>query len=280
MPHSRDQSLIPEAIEADSAVISFETGVITLTRRPLPSEEPVGIVYGGVPFAVMMVTPSHLEDFAYGFSLTEGVIEHPHDIRGIRIEQTESGLQCFIDLTPDRLRAHFARRRAFSGRTGCGLCGVDDLASLPHAKTPEGEVPRVAVAAIQRAVAGMEEQQSLNDRTGAVHAAAWAGLDGQIVAVREDVGRHNALDKLIGSLLLIDTEPRQGFAIVTSRSSFELVEKVAAFGARTLVAISAPTARALQRARELDITLVGIARHDSMSVFHGIGHFLQKEAVP
>jgi FdhD protein len=228
----------------------------------------------------MMVTPSHLEEFAYGFSLTEGVIESRHSIRSICIEQTENGLQCSIDLTPDRLHAHFARRRAFSGRTGCGLCGIDDLAFLPHAKAPQGEAPRLAVAAIQRAVAEMEEQQPLNDRTRAVHAAAWADLDGKLVAVREDVGRHNALDKLIGFLLLRDTDPRQGFAVVTSRCSFELVEKVAAFGARTLVAISAPTARALQRARELDITLVGIARHDSMTVFHGLGHLLQQEAAP
>jgi FdhD protein len=277
MLRNRDQSFAPEAMEVDASVISFDTGTITATRRALPSEEPVGIVYGGVPFAVMMMTPSYLEDFAYGFSLTEGVIESRHDIRGIRIEQAEDGLRCFINLTPDRLHAHFARTRVLSGRTGCGLCGIDDLASLPHAKQPEGAAPSVTVTAIQRAVAEME--QPLNDRTRAVHAAAWAGLDGRIVAVREDVGRHNALDKLIGFLLLTDAEPRQGFAIVTSRCSFELVEKIAAFGARTLVAISAPTARALQRARELDITLAGIARHDSMTVFNGVEHLLQEEAV-
>jgi FdhD protein len=277
MLRNRDQSFAPEAMEVDASVISFDTGTITATRRALPSEEPVGIVYGGVPFAVMMMTPSYLEDFAYGFSLTEGVIESRHDIRGIRIEQAEDGLRCFINLTPDRLHAHFARTRVLSGRTGCGLCGIDDLASLPHAKQPEGAAPSVTVTAIQRAVAEME--QPLNDRTRAVHAAAWAGLDGRIFAVREDVGRHNALDKLIGFLLLTDAEPRQGFAIVTSRCSFELVEKIAAFGARTLVAISAPTARALQRARELDITLAGIARHDSMIVFNGVEHLLQEEAV-
>jgi len=279
MPLSRQDAFPLEAMEAEGFVVSFGTGTITAVGRPLPSEEPVGIVYGGVPFAVMMVTPSCLNDFAYGFSLTEGIIEHRDEIRNVRIEQTENGLQCFIDLTPDRLHAHFARRRAFSGRTGCGLCGIDDLASLPHAKSPVGEAPRVEVAAIQRAVAEVEKRQPLNAQTRAVHAAAWAGLDGKIVAVREDVGRHNALDKLIGSLLLTDAEPRQGFAIVTSRCSFELVEKVAAFGARTLVAISAPTARALQRARELDITLAGIARSDSMTVFHGIGHLVQQDAV-
>src|SRR5688572_18214416 len=112
MPHNRSPNVTPEAVETGASVISFATGAITATRRPLPSEEPVGILYGGVPFAVMMVTPSHLEEFAYGFSLTEGVIESRHSIRSICIEQTENGLQCSIDLTPDRLHAHFARRRA------------------------------------------------------------------------------------------------------------------------------------------------------------------------
>lgn len=278
MPPSRNHAH-PEAIEAEASIVSFETGAVTGTTRALPEEEPVGILYGGVPFAVMMVTPSHLEDFAYGFSLTEGVIVDRRDIRGIRVEQAETGLQCSIDLVPDRLHHHLARRRALSGRTGCGLCGIDDLASLPYARAPEGEAPRVTVGAIRRALAQMEHWQPLNDRTRAVHAAAWARIDGEVVAVREDVGRHNALDKLIGSLIRTDADPKQGFAIVTSRCSFELVEKIAAFGARTLVAVSAPTARALARARELDITLAGIARRDSMTVFHGLERLLQQESV-
>lgn len=278
MPPSRNHAH-PEAIEAEASIVSFETGAVTGTTRALPEEEPVGILYGGVPFAVMMVTPSHLEDFAYGFSLTEGVIVDRRDIRGIRVEQAETGLQCSIDLVPDRLHHHLARRRALSGRTGCGLCGIDDLASLPYARAPEGEAPRVTVGAIRRALAQMEHGQPLNDRTRAVHAAAWARIDGEVVAVREDVGRHNALDKLIGSLIRTDADPKQGFAIVTSRCSFELVEKIAAFGARTLVAVSAPTARALARARELDITLAGIARRDSMTVFHGLERLLQQESV-
>jgi FdhD protein len=266
-------------MEAKATVISFETGAVTVTDRLLPSEEPVGLVYGGLPFAVMMATPSHLEDFAYGFSLTEGIIKDRRDIRGVRIEQVENGLQCSIDLIPDRLHQHLARRRALSGRTGCGLCGIDDFASLPHAKAPEGEAPHLTISAVQRALSAMEEEQPLNDRTRAVHAAAWAGLNGEIVAVREDVGRHNALDKLIGALLRVDTDPRRGFAVLTSRCSFELVEKIAVFGARSLVTVSAPTSRALERARDLDITLVGIARHDSMTVFHGLERLLQQESV-
>jgi FdhD protein len=264
-------------MEADASVVSFETGAVTAITRPLPSEEPVGIIYGGVPFAVMTVTPSCLEDFAYGFSLTEGVIEDRHDIRDIRIEQTENGLRCSVNLIPDRLHQHLARKRALSGRTGCGLCGIDDLASLPSAKPPKGEAPRISIGAIRRALAETEKQQPLNDCTRAVHAAAWANLEGKIVALREDVGRHNALDKLIGALLRRGEAPDQGFALVTSRCSFELVEKIAAFGARTLIGVSAPTSRALTRAQDLDITLAGIARRDSMTVFHGIERLLQQE---
>src|SRR4051794_17555478 len=138
---SRRNAPLPEATEAEASVISFETGVVTAKSRPLPSEEPVGLIYGGVPFAVMMVTPSCLEDFAYGFSLTEGVIADRHDIRDIRIERVENGLECSITVAPDRLHRHLARRRALSGRTGCGLCGIDDLASLHRAKIPTHEAP-------------------------------------------------------------------------------------------------------------------------------------------
>jgi FdhD protein len=280
MPPNRRHRSPQQATRAQAAVVSFDTGAMTVIDRLLPSEEPVGLVYGGVPFAVMMATPSDLEDFAYGFSLTEGIIKDRRDIRGVRVEQAENGLQCSIDLVPDRLHQHLARRRALSGRTGCGLCGMDDFASLPHAKAPEGEAPHLTIGAVQHALSTMEEEQPLNDRTRAVHAAAWAGLDGEIVAVREDVGRHNALDKLIGALLRVDADPRRGFAVLTSRCSFELVEKIAAFGARSLVTISAPTSRALERARDLDVTLVGIARRDSMTIFHGLERLLRQESVP
>jgi FdhD protein len=279
MPPSRSSGPLPDETEAGATIVSFGTEAASPARRALPAEEPVEIVYGGIPFAVMMVTPSCLEDFAFGFSLTEGVVERPQDIRQVRVEPVENGLRCAVELSPEKLHQHLARRRALSGRTGCGLCGIDDLASLPNARPPEGEAPPVAVAAIRRALAGMEENQPLNDRTRAVHAAAWATLDGGIVLVREDVGRHNALDKLIGALLRQEADPAGGFALLTSRCSFELVEKLAAFGGRTLVSVSAPTSRALRRARDLDITLVGIARRDSMTVFHGLDRILRQEPV-
>lgn len=265
----RDDPGGPTAVEAPITVIPFEEVGIIQETRAIPSEVPVNLVYGGVPFAVMMTTPSDLEDFAVGFSLTEGVIQHPEDIRGVRIEPDERGLRLVIDLVPNRLHEHLARRRALSGRTGCGLCGIDDLKALPQARQPDGSAPNVSLSAVRAALLGLDREQALNELTHAVHAAAWAALDGTIRCVREDVGRHNALDKLIGAISRTGTRPDSGFAIVTSRCSFELVEKVAAFGARTLVAISAPTSFALERARYLDITLIGIARRDSMVVFHG-----------
>ena len=156
-----------------------------------------------------------------------------------------------------------------TGRTSCGLCGVDDLAALPRAAGPSGEAPRVELRAIARALGALDAGQRLNAATRAVHGAAWATLAGEVLDVREDVGRHNALDKLIGACLRAGRDPASGFVVVTSRASFEMVEKAATFGCRTLVAISAPTALAIDRARALDVTLVGIARRDSVTVFHG-----------
>jgi FdhD protein len=217
----------------------------------------------------MMMTPGDLEDFGYGFSLTEGVIESAADIRAIALSEEPDGLKLTIDLAPGRMHAHLARKRAMSGRTGCGVCGIEDLKSLPRAQERGGEAPTVALAAIRRALGELDDRQSLNQITRAVHGAGWADQSGRLLAVREDVGRHNALDKLIGALLRQDIRPADGFFVITSRCSFEMVEKAGAFGARTLVAISAPTALALERARRLDITLAGIARRDTMTVFHG-----------
>lgn len=239
-------------------------------HRALAVEMPVNLVYGSVPYAVMMATPADLEDFAYGFSLTEGIVASAEEIRGAAVEPGEGGLRLLVDLAPGRLREHLARKRAISGRTGCGVCGIEDLAALPRAETrvSTGGV-RVRVEAIARALSDLGEAQALGRETRAVHAAAWAHRDGSLAAVREDVGRHNALDKLIGALIRAGTDPADGFLVITSRCSFEMVEKAAHFGASVLVAISAPTSLAIDRARLHDITLCAIARADSFTVFCG-----------
>jgi FdhD protein len=276
---NEDNPQILEAVDTPATVLRYGTEEPLQHIRSIPSEVPVNLVYGGIPFAVMMASPCDLNDFALGFSLTEGVIQAPDDIRGIRIETEEKGLRVTVDLTPGRLHDHLARRRVLSGRTGCGLCGIDDLNALPQARLRSGPAPSVSLTAIRAALAALDSEQVLNERTHAVHGAAWADMDGTLLCVREDVGRHNALDKLIGAQCRAGTKPDSGFVIVTSRCSFELVEKVAAFGARTLVAISAPTSLALERARLLDITLVAIARHDSVTVFHGLEHIHVQDAL-
>ncbi|PZR18019.1 MAG: formate dehydrogenase accessory sulfurtransferase FdhD [Azospirillum brasilense] len=239
------------------------------------AETPVALAYSSVPFAVMMATPADLEDFAYGFSVTEGIVATPAEIRGVTLREEDRGLALDITLEAAALRRHLAQRRArersLPGRTGCGLCGIEGLDALPAAAPPAAPAPVLEAGAIHAALGAMEAAQALNRETRAVHAAAWAGLDGGLRLLREDVGRHNAQDKLIGAALRRGESPAEGFLLITSRCSFEMVEKAAAFGARSLVAISAPTSLALERARALDMTLLAVARRDAVTVFHGAG---------
>jgi len=250
-------------------VVAYDDAVARADTRDLAVEMPVNLVYGSVPYAVMMTTPADLVDFAYGFSLTEGIVAEADEIRGVTVEDGEGGLRLLVDLAPGRLREHLARKRAISGRTGCGVCGIDDLAALPMAETKATASVVVGIAAVERALAALGDAQVLNRRTRAVHAAAWAGLDGSLVAVREDVGRHNGLDKLIGALMRDRIDPATGFVVITSRCSFEMVEKAASLGASIVVAISAPTSLAIDRARRHGITLCAIARSDTLTVFTG-----------
>ena len=252
-----------------SRVVALDGTIVGDDERVVAVEIPVQVSFADVPFAVMMLTPADLVDFAYGFSLTEGMIEAADEIRDVALDSVEEGLTLRIGLVGEKLHKHLARQRAMTGRTGCGVCGIDDLEALQRAKAIAGVAPTVSVASIGRALAALDSRQTLNIETRAVHAAAWAGVDGAILHIREDVGRHNALDKLIGALLREGTDPATGFVVITSRCSFEMVEKAATFGARTLVAISAPTSFAIARARALDVTLVAIARRDTVTVFYG-----------
>ncbi|WP_249681003.1 formate dehydrogenase accessory sulfurtransferase FdhD [Roseococcus pinisoli] len=265
----RQAKAIPTSREVTARRVPATGGPVQEVARLVAIEAPVGLVYGFQPYAVMMTTPADLEDFAIGFSLTEGIIRSPVDIRGLSVEEGADGMTVTIDLVPDRLHALLANRRLRNtvGRTGCGVCGVEELAALPLAERRGGQGEAIAPEAIHRALEALAGGQPLNAATRAVHAAAWAGSDGELRLLREDVGRHNALDKLIGALLRSGTDPAEGFIVITSRLSFEMVEKAAAFGAGTLVAISAPTSLALDRARRHGMTLVAIAREDGHMVF-------------
>ena len=231
-------------------------------------EVPVNLVYGTIPYAVMLASPADLEDFAVGFSLTEGIIRAADDVKSIAVHADDGGIVVDIALKPDPFRKHLARRRNLSGRTSGGLCGVEQAADLPHAGAPVAARP-VTAAAIRTALLALEGRQPLNAATRSVHAAAWCDASGLIVAIREDVGRHNALDKLIGAGLREGCSASDGFILVTSRASFEMVEKAAIFGAGTLVSISAPTSYAIGRAAALGLTLVSVARRDGAIVFTG-----------
>jgi FdhD protein len=235
--------------------------------RAIAIEAPVNILFGGIPFAVMMTTPTELEDFAIGFALTEGIIETVGDVRGVTVERAEQGFKVNVTLAGERLSAHLARGRAISGRTGCGLCGIEDLDHLPTLGVRVAVAEPIAPPAIKAALRALDQNQPLNAETRAVHGAAWCDRKGAIVALREDVGRHNALDKLIGALARSGASARDGFFVITSRCSFEMVVKAAVFGASTLVALSAPTSLAIERATACGVTLIAVARPDHAMIF-------------
>jgi FdhD protein len=177
------------------------------------------------------------------------------------------------------MQRHLARARNISGRTGCGVCGIDDLDAMPCARALTAPPFELSTRAMSRALSELVSLQALNEATGAVHAAAWCAPDGAVLAIREDVGRHNALDKLIGHLLKAGVDPGAGYFTITSRCSFEMLEKVAAFGARAVVAISAPTSLAVERALLHGVTLVAMARNDRALVFAGGDHVRVEAAI-
>lgn len=235
--------------------------------RAVPEETPVALVHDATTTAVMMATPADLADFGLGFSLTEGIVERPEEIRELEVVPAEGGVEVRMWLTPGRSEALSARRRRIAGPTGCGLCGVDSLAQAARPVPRVGQGLRMAASEIWTALAALPEAQILGAATRAVHAAGWWAPGVGYAAVREDVGRHNALDKLAGALVRTPAPP--GALILTSRISVEMVQKAAVMGAQALVAVSAPTTLAIETAKQAAMTLVGVARADSFEVFTG-----------
>jgi FdhD protein len=239
----------------------------TIQQDYIAEEVPVSLVYNSVPHVVMLVTPTNLEDFALGFSITEGIIEMPSELQSTHIYNRSSGIEVRLEIPEQRFRHLSDKGRNLTGRTGCGLCGASTLQqAIRHPRPVQGELTLPA-AELFSALAAINQHQKLNELTGAVHAAAWV-LPGQGVQyVREDVGRHNALDKLIGLLLRIGKNLASGFVIVTSRASYELVQKAASVGITLLAAMSAPTGLAIRLADETGLTLVGFARDNQHVVY-------------
>jgi FdhD protein len=266
-----------------------ERGVATPDDDRLAEEVPVAMHFDGEPFAVMMATPTDLEDFARGFALTEGRVGSVTEIERIDIQEVLEGITVNVR-TAKTCRSRFSgepgsphpspegfagiadeigshKERLLPGRSGCGICGSRELEDVVRRPDPVGMGPTIGVDAIERALESLRASQPINTFTGSVHAAAWALPDGALVCVREDVGRHNALDKLIGAMSTTQIDVNDGFVVITSRASYEMVTKAAVAGITIVVAISAPTALAVHLATDCGLTLIGFARPGRFNVY-------------
>ncbi len=226
----------------------------------LAEETPVALEFNGISHATMLATPRDLEDFALGFALTEGIVGAASDVRGIDLDARADGIVVQLEIaTACEVRLK-ERRRAMAGRTGCGLCGVETLPEVLRPVAPLPALPPLPLASLLSAMRALRARQPLHDLTGATHAAGWADAAGDVRIAREDVGRHNALDKLIGALARAGLPGPQGMAVVSSRASFEMVQKTASAGIGVLGAVSAPTALARRLAEQTGLTLAGFVR--------------------
>jgi FdhD protein len=230
-------------------------------------EIPVALEYNGVSHAVMLASPSDLEDFAFGFSLTEGIVDDISQIRDIDISGNAQGITVHMEIASSCFARLKDRRRSLAGRTGCGLCGTDSLAHAVRLPEPLGGDARFTALSVTRALAALRDKQLLLGITGATHAAAWCNAAGEIMLLREDVGRHNALDKLVGALRRGKFAAGEGFVVVTSRASYEMVHKTAVAGVTLLAAVSGVTGLAIDVARDAGVALLGFARGEDLSVY-------------
>jgi len=247
--------------------IASRAGHLEPGQRLIPEETAIAFTYNRCSHAVMMATPADLEDFAVGFSLTEGIVNEVGDISELVVVSGEFGVELRMWIPEARMQPYSARRRHLAGPTGCGLCGVESLNEASRSAPPIGDGLHLAQEEIADAMAALSPAQVLNRETRAVHAAAFWQPGKGLVAVREDVGRHNALDKLVGSLARHQIDGGSGVVLLTSRVSVEMVQKTAILGASILVAMSAPTALAVRVAEACGMTLVAIARGQDFEIF-------------
>jgi formate dehydrogenase accessory protein FdhD len=238
----------------------WSDGRLEQASDQVAEEQPVALIYQGMPHVVMLATPADLADLGVGFTLSEAVVGSASEIRGLQVLPAAAGMEVRIDIPGERLAALLQRQRNLSGRTGCGLCGTETIEQAIRHPAPVGAGGAVSSTELHAVLAALQARQPVNAQTGSVHAAAWA-LPGQgLQLVREDVGRHNALDKVLGALLRAGTDPASGYLVITSRASYEMVLKAATLGVTLLAAVSAPTALAVRLAVESGLTLIGFAR--------------------
>lgn len=246
---------------SDSDIIATER------QDTLAKEVPVALVYNDIAHTVMMCSPRDLEDFSMGFSLTEGIIDKPADIYGIDIEEVCNGMEARIELATRCFVALKDHRRTLTGRTGCGICGAEQIQQVYKNVAKLDRTLTFNICQFDTCLQQLYEAQELGKQTGSTHAAAFFSVEGKLLAIREDVGRHVALDKLLGWHAKADTP--QGFIVVTSRASYEMVQKTVSCGIEMLVAISAATDLAVQMAEQYNLTLVGFAREGRATIYSG-----------
>lgn len=249
----------------EAAPVAWRGGKPREARRDIPEEVPIALTFDGSTYAVMMATPGDLADFAIGFALTEDVIGVPDDIDSLEILETGGGIEARMWLKPEVSRQQRARRRSILGPTGCGLCGAESIAQALKPVRTVTAAFRIGPGELAHAMSLLLSRQSLNANTRAMHAAGFYA-EGSII-VREDVGRHNALDKVVGAIIGAGNPANNGIVLLTSRVSVELVQKTARLGAPVIAAISAPTALAARVAESAGITLAAILRGDDFEVF-------------
>jgi FdhD protein len=254
----------------------WRQGRVSEDSDQVVEESPVALVYNGISHAVMMATPADLADLALGFSLSEGILADADQLIGLDVVARDQGIEVIMEINAEPFAALKQRRRNLTGRTGCGLCGVE---SLEQAITPPRQVTadvRLTHEAVQLGLQGLARAQMLKTKTGGVHGAVWCDAAGSIRLVREDVGRHNALDKLLGAMVS-GKEGREGFVLLTSRLSYEMVAKAAACNVPVLAAVSAPTALAVKQAEAAQITLLGFVQTGRQVIYNGEFRFQEAQ---
>jgi FdhD protein len=252
------------------AVTQWQDGKQVQAQDCLAEETPVALIYNGVSHAVMLATAQDLEDFALGFSLSEGIVQTAGELYGVEVRVQDNGIELHCDIASERFMQLKDRRRTLAGKTGCGLCGAESLSQAMRYPQPLQSDVMFSATSIKRGLMAIQAQQLLQKETGATHASAFVLADGTVSIVREDVGRHNALDKLVGALQKMRAQQGQqldGFIITTSRASFEMVQKTATAGVAMLVAVSAPTGLAVRVAEQCGLALVGFARQSRFVVY-------------
>lgn len=265
-----ESSLLLDVPLSTCEVTQWQDGEQVQAQDCLAEETPVALIYNGVSHAVMLATAQDLEDFALGFSLSEGIVQTASELYGVEVRAQADGIELHCDIASERFMQLKDRRRTLAGKTGCGLCGAESLSQAMRYPQLLLTDTKFSAASIKLGLNAIQAQQLLQKETGATHASAFVLADGTVTIVREDVGRHNALDKLIGALQKMRTQqdqPLDGFIITTSRASFEMVQKTATAGIAMLVAVSAPTGLAVRVAEQCGLALVGFARQNRFVVY-------------